>query len=102
VPYFSPDEAAACHAAEERLIARAIAAGGTVSGEHGVGMGKVEHCFCEHGAAHMAVQAAVKHALDPRGIMNPGKLYYEPNGAHAAHAAAQAAQLQAAPARAKM
>ena len=76
VPYSTPAEAAACHAAEDRMIARVIAAGGTVSGEHGVGMGKVEHCLCEHGHAHMRVQASIKRALDPLGIMNPGKLYH--------------------------
>jgi len=61
--------------AEGRLIQRAIAAGGTVSGEHGVGMGKVQHCAREHGRAHMRVQSRIKRALDPDGIMNPGKLY---------------------------
>ena len=76
VPYSSPAEAAACHAAEDRMIARVIAAGGTVSGEHGVGMGKIAHCLCEHGAAHMRVQASIKRALDPHNIMNPGKLYH--------------------------
>ena len=58
--------------AEGRLIERAIAAGGTVSGEHGVGMGKVEHCAREHGAEHMRVQSRIKRALDPDNIMNPG------------------------------
>jgi D-lactate dehydrogenase (cytochrome) len=76
VPYAGALEAAAAHAAEERMIARAIEAGGTVSGEHGVGMGKIAHCLCEHGAAHLGVQAAIKHALDPRGLMNPGKVYH--------------------------
>jgi len=76
VPYSTPAEAVACHAAEDRMISRVIAAGGTVSGEHGVGMGKVAHCLCEHGAAHMRVQACIKAALDPLGIMNPGKLYH--------------------------
>ena len=77
VPYSTPAEAAACHAAEDRMISRVIAAGGTVSGEPGVGMGKVAHCLCEHGAAHMRVQASIKRALDPHNIMNPGKLYHD-------------------------
>ena len=78
VPFGNAAEEAACHAAEARLIARAVAAGGTVSGEHGVGMGKIEHCLCEHGAAHMAVQHTIKRALDPHNLMNPGKLYHVP------------------------
>ena len=84
VPYSSPAEAAACHAAEDRMISRVIAAGGTVSGEHGVGMGKIEHCLCEHGAAHMRVQASIKRALDPHNIMNPGKLYHYDQEPHVA------------------
>jgi D-lactate dehydrogenase (cytochrome) len=75
VPYSTPAEAAACHEAEARLIERAIAVGGTVSGEHGVGMGKIEHCLREHGREHLRVQASIKAALDPHGIMNPGKVY---------------------------
>jgi D-lactate dehydrogenase (cytochrome) len=92
VPYSTSAEAAACHDAEERLIQRAIAAGGTVSGEHGVGMGKIGHCLCEHGAAHLGVQLSIKRALDPLGIMNPGKLYHEP-GTDDAHAHAARAKL---------
>ena len=84
VPYSTPAEAAACHAAEDRMISRVIAAGGTVSGEHGVGMGKIAHCLCEHGAAHMRLQASIKRALDPHNIMNPGKLYHYEQEPHAA------------------
>jgi D-lactate dehydrogenase (cytochrome) len=84
VPYATAAEEAACHAAEERMIQRAIAAGGTVSGEHGVGMGKIQHCLCEHGAAHMEVQRRIKMALDPLGLINPGKLYHVPHHEHAA------------------
>ncbi|MFD1343871.1 FAD-binding oxidoreductase [Litorisediminicola beolgyonensis] len=51
----------------------ALSLGGTVSGEHGVGTGKLRYLEAEHGAAY-AVMAELKQALDPRGILNPGKL----------------------------
>ena len=48
--------------------------GGSVSGEHGVGVGKIAHICEEHGEDHMNIQRAVKRALDPTNIMNPGKV----------------------------
>jgi D-lactate dehydrogenase (cytochrome) len=57
----------------DRLIARALAAGGTCSGEHGVGLGKMKYLDAEHGAA-LDVMRAIKRTLDPHNIMNPGKL----------------------------
>jgi len=56
-----------------RMAERALRLGGTVSGEHGIGLGKVKYMEREHGAA-WAVMGAIKAALDPAGIMNPGKL----------------------------
>lgn len=56
-----------------RMIARAHAAGGTCTGEHGIGTGKIDYLAAERGPG-MAVLAAVKRAVDPRGIMNPGKI----------------------------
>jgi D-lactate dehydrogenase (cytochrome) len=57
-----------------RLVARAIAMGGTSTGEHGIGLGKLEFLEAEHGAAAVATMRAVKHALDPKNLMNPGKV----------------------------
>ncbi|WP_300514380.1 FAD-linked oxidase C-terminal domain-containing protein [Aliiroseovarius sp.] len=56
-----------------RMSERALALGGTVTGEHGVGMGKRGYMEAEHGEA-WAVMGDIKRALDPTGILNPGKL----------------------------
>lgn len=55
------------------MAERALRLGGTVSGEHGIGMGKMKYMAKEHGEG-WAVMGAIKAALDPDGIMNPGKL----------------------------
>jgi D-lactate dehydrogenase (cytochrome) len=56
-----------------RMVERALAAGGTASGEHGVGFSMLPYMAKEHGGA-LALMRAIKAALDPAGIMNPGKL----------------------------
>ena len=66
------------HALNDRLIARALAAGGTCTGEHGIGLGKVKHLYKEHGDS-MHVMLAIKQALDPQNIMNPGKIFAPAN-----------------------
>ena len=55
------------------MAERALRLGGTVSGEHGIGMGKLKYMDAEHGQA-WAVMGAIKAALDPENVMNPGKL----------------------------
>ena len=61
-------------AAFEHIIDAALALGGTVTGEHGVGLLKLPGMRRELGPQVIAMQRAVKAALDPQGILNPGKL----------------------------
>jgi D-lactate dehydrogenase (cytochrome) len=58
----------------EHLVERALAMDGTCTGEHGVGQGKMKYLAGELGRPAMAAMAAVKRALDPDNIMNPGKI----------------------------
>ena len=60
-------------AAGEDILKLCVEVGGCLTGEHGVGQGKMKYLKAEHGEA-LAVMRAIKHALDPLGIMNPGKL----------------------------
>jgi D-lactate dehydrogenase (cytochrome) len=60
-------------AANGRLVERALKYGGTCTGEHGVGLGKLRYLQEEHGESLVAMRA-IKRALDPHDIMNPGKL----------------------------
>lgn len=71
-----PDNAAELQAAKAlsgRMVERALSMGGTATGEHGVGMGKLDYMAREHGAA-WDVMSTLKRGLDPDGLMNPGKL----------------------------
>jgi len=69
-------EMAEAEAFNERLVKRAIAMDGTCTGEHGVGTGKRKFMRLEHGEG-VEVMRAIKRALDPQNIMNPGKILPE-------------------------
>ncbi|WPO43237.1 FAD-binding oxidoreductase [Tardiphaga sp. 42S5] len=58
----------------ERLNLRAISYGGTVSGEQGIGILKLPYLIGEHGEPAIETMALIKNAIDPKGIMNPGKM----------------------------
>jgi D-lactate dehydrogenase (cytochrome) len=68
------DEVKRAKGLSERLVERALAMDGTCTGEHGVGQGKMKYLLAEHGPAALAAMAAIKRALDPQDIMNPGKI----------------------------
>ena len=68
-----PEEIAEAGRLNDRMVARALAMEGTSTGEHGVGYGKMDFLISEHGEA-VSVMRAIKKALDPDNIMNPGKI----------------------------
>ncbi len=61
----------------DRLVARALAAEGTCTGEHGIGQGKINYLAAEYGLG-VNVMVAIKKALDPLNILNPGKIFALP------------------------
>ncbi|WP_282568440.1 FAD-linked oxidase C-terminal domain-containing protein, partial [Bosea sp. ASV33] len=71
-----PRELAEAAAINDRLVRRALELDGTCTGEHGVGTGKIKFMRLEHGQA-IEMMRKVKQALDPLGILNPGKVLPE-------------------------
>ena len=62
-------------ALDRKIVTRALALGGSCSGEHGIGIGKREFLALEHGAAALDLMREIKTTLDPRFILNPGKIF---------------------------
>lgn len=75
IPYTGAEDFKRSRELESNMVKRAVAMGGTVSGEHGIGIGKVHHVVNEHGQSHIDVQESIKKALDPDNLMNPGCFY---------------------------
>ncbi len=69
----SDRELVEAHGLSDKIVQRALSMGGTCTGEHGVGQGKMEYLKAEHGPA-MEAMLAIKKALDPENRMNPGKM----------------------------
>jgi len=71
----APDERETAERLNHALVQRAIAAGGTCTGEHGIGLHKQGFLVEEAGAGAVAMMRQIKRALDPHNIMNPGKIF---------------------------
>ncbi len=69
------EERVAAEDLNHKLVARALALGGTCTGEHGVGIHKMGFLVDEAGAGAVAMMRAIKQALDPQNILNPGKIF---------------------------
>jgi glycolate oxidase len=70
-----PAEMARVHRALDEIVARTLELGGTITGEHGIGLAKKPWLRTQLGDASMLLMRQVKHALDPRGLLNPGKIF---------------------------
>lgn len=62
------------HAVNRKIVEYAIACGGTATGEHGIGLGKIDYLYKEH-ATSIHLMKAIKDQFDPLGILNPGKMF---------------------------
>jgi len=70
-----PEQAPIVHKAVDEIFAATLALGGTLSGEHGIGITKQQYITQALGEAGVDVLKAIKRALDPKGILNPGKMW---------------------------
>ncbi|MGO4377060.1 FAD-binding oxidoreductase [Pseudoduganella sp. RAF19] len=70
-----PEEHAAVDRVYSAMINHALAAGGTCTGEHGIGMGKKNKLLMEYGEGVIGLMRSIKQAWDPNGILNPGKIF---------------------------
>ncbi|MFA5262302.1 MAG: FAD-linked oxidase C-terminal domain-containing protein [Opitutaceae bacterium] len=75
---YTRSDPAQCRAAEkavQELMEQVVTLGGAISGEHGIGLAKTPFLSLQHSKAQIRAMMAVKKALDPRGILNPGKMF---------------------------
>jgi glycolate oxidase len=72
-------------AAAREIFEAAVALGGTLSGEHGIGLLKKQFMELDLGSDTLALLRRIKDAIDPDGIMNPGKMFPDPGGPDAFH-----------------
>ena len=71
-----PEELEEAERINQRIVARAIAMDGTCTGEHGVGLHKMDFLIAEHGHDAIDLMRSIKQALDPKHILNPGKIFH--------------------------
>jgi glycolate oxidase len=71
----SAADAAKAKAGIRKLMQKVVDLGGVITGEHGIGLAKVPFMAMQHSQAEIAAMRAVKDALDPKGILNPGKIF---------------------------
>ncbi|MBI1729898.1 FAD-binding oxidoreductase [Candidatus Acetothermia bacterium] len=70
-----PKEKSKAHEVNDSIVFRALELGGTATGEHGVGIGKIHFMETEHGKSYKLMKQ-IKDLLDPKGILNPGKIFH--------------------------
>jgi D-lactate dehydrogenase (cytochrome) len=70
-----PEEAATVERMSERMVQRALALDGTCTGEHGIGLHKMGYLLDEAGPAAVDLMRSIKRTLDPKNILNPGKIF---------------------------
>ncbi|MGE0072693.1 MAG: FAD-binding oxidoreductase, partial [Thiomonas sp.] len=70
-----PEERELAERLNAQLVRRALALGGTCSGEHGIGLHKQDFLREEAGDDAIELMRTLKHALDPKGLFNPGKIF---------------------------
>ena len=70
------EEESVCEEVAERMARRALELGGTISGEHGIGIGKVKLLEEQFGPQGIDVMRRIKNAIDPKSILNPGKVLH--------------------------